>query len=108
MKPIRMGRAGAIIERELIRFGRSKALIIMSLTAPLVQLVVLGYAFGGAVKHLKLGVVDQDGGIPAVKLRELTGAVAVNAQTFTQFSYADMGHALADLKNRTVELRRYL
>jgi ABC-2 type transport system permease protein len=94
-----MGRAGAIIERELIRFGRSKALLIMSLTAPLVQLVVLGYAFGGAVKHLKLGIVDQDGGIPAVKLRELTGAVSENAQTFTPLPYADMGQALADLKN---------
>ena len=79
MTPFRFHRAGAIIERELIRFKRSRALLIMSLTAPLVQLVVLGYAFGGAVKHLKLGIVDQDGGIPAVKLRELTGAVSENA-----------------------------
>ena len=29
---------------------------------PLVQLVVLGYAFGGKIKHLKVGVVDQDHG----------------------------------------------
>ena len=99
MREIRLGRAYAIIERELIRFTRSRALLIMSLTAPLVQLVVLGYAFGGAVKHLKLGVVDQDGGLPAVKLRELAGAVAVNAQTFTPLSYSDMGEALTDLKN---------
>ncbi|HET7023985.1 MAG TPA: ABC-2 transporter permease [Gemmatimonadales bacterium] len=96
---MQMQRAGAIIDRELLRFSRSRALIVMSLTAPLVQLVVLGYAFGGAVRHLKLGVVDQDGGVPAVKLRELTGAVAANAGTFTTASYADLGVALGDLKN---------
>ncbi|HEV2290657.1 MAG TPA: ABC transporter permease, partial [Gemmatimonadales bacterium] len=99
MKRVEVGRAAAIIERELIRFKRSRALLIMSLTAPLVQLIVLGYAFGGAVKHLRLGVVDQDGGLPAVKLRELAGAVSANAQTFTQYSYGDMGRALTDLKN---------
>ena len=40
---------------------------------PMVQLVVLGYAFGGAVKNLKLGIVDQDGHLAAVRLRELFG-----------------------------------
>ena len=35
---------------------------------PLVQLVVLGHAFGGQVKHLKVGLVDQDHGVPALKL----------------------------------------
>ena len=42
-------------------------LIVMSMIMPIVQLVVLGYAFGGNVKHLKVGVVDQDHGVPAVK-----------------------------------------
>ena len=46
-------------------------LIVMSMILPLVQLVVLGYAFGGNVKHLKLAIVDQDHGVPAVKIREL-------------------------------------
>jgi len=71
-----MYRAWAIIERELRRFRRSPMLIVMSMIMPLVQLLVLGYAFGGNVKHLKVGVVDQDGGVPAVKVRELAGAVA--------------------------------
>jgi ABC-2 type transport system permease protein len=35
---------------------------------PLLQLIVLGYAFGGNVKHLKLAIVDQDRGVPAVKI----------------------------------------
>ena len=66
-----MHRTWAIVERELRRFRRSPMLIVMSLIMPIVQLVVLGYAFGGNVKHLKLGVVDQDHGVPAVRVREL-------------------------------------
>jgi ABC-2 type transport system permease protein len=77
-----MQRTWAIIERELRRFRRSPTLIIISLIVPVVQLVVLGYAFGGNVKHLKVGVVDQDHGVPAVKIRELCGAIAANARTF--------------------------
>ena len=50
-----MHRTLAIIERELRRFRRSPMLIVMSMIFPLVQLVVLGYAFGGNVKHLKVG-----------------------------------------------------
>ena len=78
----RCTRTWAIVERELRRFRRSPTLIVMSLIFPLVQLVVLGYAFGGNVKHLKLGVVDQDHGVPAVQIRELAQAVAANAKTF--------------------------
>ena len=76
-----MHRALAIIERELRRFRRSPFLIVMSLIFPLVQLIVLGYAFGGNVRNLTVAVVDQDGGLPAVKVRELAGAVAANART---------------------------
>ncbi len=76
-----MGRAMAIIERELRRFRRSPMLIVMSMIFPLVQLVVLGYAFGGNVKHLKLAVVDQDHGVPAVRIRELASAVSSGART---------------------------
>ncbi len=94
-----MHRTWAIIERDLRRFRRSPALIIMSLIFPILQLIVLGYAFGGQVKNLKLGVVDQDHRLPAVKLRELLGAVAANARTFETFKYSDSGQALADLRN---------
>src|SRR6266705_5920616 len=94
-----MGRMWAIIERELRRFKRSPVLIIISLIFPIVQLVILGYAFGGNVKNLKVGVVDQDQKVPAVKLRELFGAVAVNAQTFETIDYSDQGAAIADLRN---------
>ena len=88
-----------IIERELRRFRRSPVLIVISLIFPIVQLVILGYAFGGNVRHLKVGVVDQDHRVPAVKLRELCGAIAANAETFETVDYADPGVALTDLRN---------
>jgi len=74
-------------------------LIVISMIFPIVQLVVLGYAFGGNVKHLKVGVVDQDHGVPAVKVRELASAVTSGAKTFDTIEYADPGQALADLRN---------
>src|SRR5438874_4318692 len=97
-----MGRMWAIIERELRRFRRSPVLIIVSMVFPIVQLVVLGYAFGGNVKHLKLAIVDQDRGVPAVKVRELVSAVASGARTVDVFDYGDQGQALADLRNGRV------
>jgi len=65
---------------------------------PLLQLVVLGYAFGGKVKNLSVGVVDQDHGVAAVKLQELHQAVAANAKTYQTFAYSDQGSALHDLR----------
>jgi ABC-2 type transport system permease protein len=97
-----MNRTWAIIERELRRFRRSPALIAMSMVFPIVQLVVLGYAFGGNVKHLKVAVVDQDHGVPAVKVRELASAVSSGAQTIDTIEYADQGQALTDLRNGRV------
>src|ERR1043165_6560311 len=94
-----MGRALAIVERELRRFRRSPTLIIVSMIFPIVQLVVLGYAFGGNVKHLKVGVVDQDHGVPAVQIGEMCAAVAAGAQTFDTVQYSDPGEALTDLRN---------
>jgi len=97
-----MHRILAIIERELRRFRRSPTLIIVSMVMPLVQLIVLGYAFGGKVKHLNVGVVDQDHGVPAVKLKEMFQAVAANAQTFDTVAYSDLGNAMRDLRNGTI------
>ena len=97
-----MGRAWAIVEREMRRFRRSPMLIVMSMIMPIAQLVVLGYAFGGNVKHLKLAVVDQDHGVPAVRIRELAGAVSSGARTLDLIEYADPGVALNDLRNGRV------
>jgi len=97
-----MHRTWAIIERELRRFRKSPMLIVMSMIFPLLNLIVLGYAFGGNVKHLKLAIVDQDGGVPAVKIKELAAAVSSGARTLDIIDYADQGHAMSDLRNGLV------
>jgi ABC-2 type transport system permease protein len=94
-----MHRILAIIERDLRRFRRSPTLMLVSMIMPLVQLVVLGYAFGGNIKDLHIGVVDQDHGIPAVKLKEMFQAVAANARTFDTVAYSDQASALKDLRD---------
>jgi ABC-2 type transport system permease protein len=97
-----MHRTLAIIEREMRRFRRSPMLIVISMIFPIVQLVVLGYAFGGNVKHLKVAVVDQDHGLPAVKVREMAGAIASGNRVFELIDYGDPGEALGDLRNGRV------
>ncbi len=97
-----MRRMWAIVEREMRRFRRSPILIAMSMVMPVVQLVVLGYAFGGNVKHLKLAIVDQDHGVPAVRIQEMASAVASGARTIDAVVYSDPGRALADLRNGKV------
>ena len=93
-----MHRIWAIIERDLRRFRRSPTLIVVTMVMPLLQLVVLGYAFGGKIKHLEIGVVDQDHGVPVVRLKEMFQAVAANARTFDTIAYSDEGQALRDLR----------
>jgi ABC-2 type transport system permease protein len=73
-------------------------LIVMSMVFPFLQLIVLGYAFGGNVKHLVLAVVDQDHGMPAIRVRELAGALSSGTATVDLVEYADPGVALSDLR----------
>src|SRR5689334_11446230 len=97
-----MQRTFAIVEREMRRFRRSPMLIVMSMIMPIANLVVLGYAFGGNVKHLRLAIVDQDRGLPAVRIRELTGAIASGNRVLDVIDYGDQGRALADLRDGRV------
>src|SRR3984957_18857333 len=94
-----MHRVWAMIERDLRRFRRSPVLVIVSIIMPLVQLVVLGYAFGGKIKNLEIGVVNEDHGLPSVKLEEMCQAVAANAKTFNTVAYTDKAQAMRDLRN---------
>jgi ABC-2 type transport system permease protein len=94
-----MRRTLAIIDREMRRFRRSPQLIVMSMIMPIMQLIILGNAFGGNIKHVKVGVVDQDHGVPAVRVRELAGAAASGAKTIDVLEYGDQGQAMDDLRN---------
>ncbi len=93
-----MHRILAIIERDLRRFRRSPTLVLVSVIMPLVQLVILGYAFGGVIQDLHMGVVDQDHSVPAVQLKEMFQAIGANARTFDTTAYPDQATALRDLR----------
>ncbi len=62
-----MNRMMAIVEREMRKFFRSPALMLVAMVFPLVQLMVLGNAFGGKIRDAKLGLVDEDGGTQALE-----------------------------------------
>ena len=55
--------AFAFIGRDLRKFFRNPALITISLFLPLLQLVIIGNAFGGKVRDVPVSLVDLD---PAV------------------------------------------
>ena len=82
-----MNRFLAIVEREMRKFFRSPVLMIMSMMLPLVQLLILGHAYGGHIQGAKIAVVDQDRGPQAVKVHEAFDSVAVNIATFTTIPY---------------------
>jgi len=89
----------AIVEREMRKFFRSPALMMASMIFPLVQLIVLGNAFGGKIKDAKLGVVDEDGGTQALKIREAFDSVRANIRTFVPVYYDNEQQATQDVKN---------
>jgi ABC-type multidrug transport system permease subunit len=93
-----MDRALAIVERDLRKFFRSPMLLFASLFLPLVQLVILGNAFGGQVKNIQLGVVNEDRGPEVVQVYEALNAVQSNARTFIVDRYAERSDALHDLR----------
>ncbi len=98
-----MTRMFAIIEREMRKFFRSPILMIMSMMLPLVQLVILGNAFGGKVRGARVAVVDYDHGPQAVKIREKFDSVAVNIATFTTIEYKDERQAREDVRTGKVD-----
>ncbi len=93
-----MNRMMAIVEREMRKFFRSPVLMIMSMMLPLVQLVILGNAFGGKIVNARVGVVDYDHGPEAVKVHEAFDAVAATIKTFKTVDYSDERTARDDVQ----------
>jgi len=88
----------AFIDREMRRFVRNRPMIFACVALPIAQLLVMGYAIGGTVRHVKVGLVNQDAGIPALKFRELTQAAADGAGAFAIVDYSSLDPALSDLR----------
>jgi ABC-2 type transport system permease protein len=93
----------AIVEREMRKFFRSPALMMASMIFPLVQLIVLGNAFGGKIRDARLGLVDQDGGTQALKIREAFDSVRSNMRTFEPVYYHDPKTAMNDVRNGKID-----
>ncbi len=98
-----MNRMWAIVERELRKFFRSPTLMLMSMTLPLVQLIILGNAFGGKVTNARMGVVDYDHGEEALKVHEAFQAVAANIRTFTTVPYTNEQTAREDVRTGKID-----
>lgn len=98
-----MQRMWAIVEREMRKFFRSPALMMVSMTLPLVQLVILGNAFGGKIRNARMGVVDYDHGSQALKIHEAFNAIAVNIRTFTTVPYDDEQQAREDVRTGKID-----
>jgi ABC-2 type transport system permease protein len=93
----------AIVEREMRKFFRSPTLMIMSLMMPLLQLVIMGNAFGGKIVGARVAVVDYDHGPQAVKIREAFDSIAVNIKTFTTVNYTDERLAREDVRTGKID-----
>ena len=98
-----MNRMFAIIEREMRKFFRSPTLMIMSLMMPILQLIILGNAFGGKIVGTHVAVVDYDHGPQAVKVREAFDAIAANIKTFTTIEYTDEVQAREDVRTGKID-----
>ncbi len=94
-----MNRMMAIVEREMRKFFRSPALMLASMIFPLVQLIILGNAFGGKIHDAKVAIVDEDGGPEALKVREAFDSVRANIRTFTPIPYDNETQASEDVRN---------
>jgi ABC-type multidrug transport system permease subunit len=95
---MKLYRIEALIERDMRKFFRSPALMTASMIFPLVQLVILGYAFGGKIRGATIALVDQDHSVESRKIQEMFNDVAAGAQTFRVVDYDSQAHALNDLR----------
>ncbi|HEX3436070.1 MAG TPA: ABC transporter permease [Pseudacidobacterium sp.] len=98
-----MKRMMAIVEREMRKFFRSPALMMVSMTLPLVQLIILGNAFGGKIRGARMGVVDYDRGSQALKIHEAFDSIAANIRTFTTIPYEDEQKAREDVRTGKID-----
>jgi len=95
---MKLYRIGALIERDMRKFFRSPALMMSSMIFPLVQLVVLGYAFGGKIHGAVIGVVDQDKTVESRRVREMFNGITAGPETFRVVNYDSAPRAVDDLR----------
>jgi ABC-2 type transport system permease protein len=95
---MKLYRVSALIERDMRKFFRNPALMMASMIFPLVQLVVLGYAFGGKITNVLVGLVAKDSGAQALQVRAGLNAIVANPRTFRLAEYRNLPEAVTDLR----------
>ena len=98
-----MNRMMAIIEREMRKFFRSPALMMASMIFPLVQLIVLGNAFGGKIRDAKMGVVDEDHGTQASASRKRLTRCGRMPEHLSPVPYDNEVQAREDVRNGKIQ-----
>jgi ABC-2 type transport system permease protein len=105
---MKLQRILAIIERDMRKFFRSPALMVSSMIFPLMQLIVLGYAFGGKIKGIKVAVVDQDHSAASRDIRQRFDALAAGPGTVQVEDYSSLPDAQLDLRSGFVRAVVYI
>src|ERR1700722_7212997 len=100
---MKLYRIAAIIERDMRKFFRSPALMMTSMVFPMMQLIVLGYAFGGKIKGVNIALVDKDHASESRLVRERLNAIAEGPKTFSVLEYSNLPDAMTDLRTSLVK-----
>jgi ABC-2 type transport system permease protein len=95
---MRLFRISALIERDMRKFFRSPALMMSSMIFPLMQLIVLGYAFGGKIQGAMVAVVDEDHSVESRRIQEMFSAIETGPKTFRVVEYHSLPKAVDDLR----------
>jgi ABC-2 type transport system permease protein len=98
----------AIIERDMRKFLRSPALMMSSMIFPLMQLIVLGYAFGGKIKGIKVAIVDEDRSAASRDVRRRFDGIVAGPQTMKVAEYNSLSDAELDLRTGFVRAVVYI
>ena len=75
----------------------------MTLFMPVLNLIVLGNAFGGRVRHLNVAVVDEDGGPAARRVIESMYALQMNGDVVRPIAYQNEQDAARDVRDGAVQ-----
>ncbi len=92
----------ALMRRDLRKYFRSPALMVVSLFLPLLQLVIIGHAFGGQIRNVSVALVSLDRGPEALRLQDAFRTIEANAQTFRVTLEDDLDAALDAAHNGVV------
>src|SRR6202451_531769 len=80
------------------KYFRSPALMMTTMVLPLMQLIVLGYAFGGKIKNAPVAIVDEDHSVQSRRIQEMFDGIAAGPKTIRVVDYNSLPQPLDDLR----------